>query len=521
MSSSPLFGDVLSERRHSLGLSVDRVVADTKLQRRMVEAFEGSDFDAMPPRGYAQASLASYARYLGLDAQELLRDYEDQLYDHQREQEMGSSRPSARGGRGRDARPAGRGGLGQTAADAREPRAREREPWADDGRRPSSEGRGYSRGDKRDYARDGREPESRQRRSSLYGDYAPVRQRDLGLYDRPTDSAGRALAREGGQRGWEERGSSSRGEAPSGRAAGRLPGEDRRRVREGDRYGERYEEDRPGRPGAAGYAAVGGARPSRASRRDEPVGRGRPASWQDSERPGRPRPARQPAERRRTELVGPDDGYEGGSGGERDQAREHLRTRSERRGGTAARETLEEVLGGLLAAVREDRRTFTIIVAAIACTLVVVLAVSVSSCARSTSGTGSDAGGNIPVTPVAQDSSSASNAGQGQTQLQTSVDLDAMPAGSSLKLFVADDAASGPWIEVYVDGSPVRAETVAPGFAWEWPFSNSITVRLSGVDGVTLYLNDVQVSPTLDNGAYVLTATVAADQQPQQDAESA
>ena len=84
MADQRMVGDILSERRRSLGLSIDRVVADTKLQRRMVDAFEDSDFDAMPPKGYAQASLASYARYLGLNPNEILRIYDDQLYEHQR-----------------------------------------------------------------------------------------------------------------------------------------------------------------------------------------------------------------------------------------------------------------------------------------------------------------------------------------------------------------------------------------------------------------------------------------------------
>ena len=43
MADRRMIGDILSERRRNLGLSLDRVVNDTKLQRRMVEAFEVAD----------------------------------------------------------------------------------------------------------------------------------------------------------------------------------------------------------------------------------------------------------------------------------------------------------------------------------------------------------------------------------------------------------------------------------------------------------------------------------------------
>ena len=69
----------------------------TKLQPRMIDAFERSDFDEMPPKGYAQATLASYARYLGLDPNEILPIYEEQLYRYQRESDFSAhaSRSSA------------------------------------------------------------------------------------------------------------------------------------------------------------------------------------------------------------------------------------------------------------------------------------------------------------------------------------------------------------------------------------------------------------------------------------------
>lgn len=503
MASSPMFGDVLSDRRRSLGLSIDRVVADTKLQRRMVEAFEDSDFEAMPPRGYAQASLASYARYLGLDSQELLRDYEDQLYEHQRETEM-ASRPPARGGRSREARPSEQGRqaarTGTWAASARDarPRGQERQDWqrARD-TRPGAARRPWPEdGPGRERARDaGAAGDDRLRDYPYRGRASSVRQRDLGLYDRPSSLYGERAA--GGGRAAQ--GAPSRdGARRSGRDESAGAWRDADRAMPLGRG--RDEEPRP-------YAArdAGGAR----------------RSARDGGGYARPYEQRRQADRRRTELVGPDDGYEGGSGGEPDRSEARYRPRRAERRGSTARESLEEVARGLLDSVLSDRRTFTVIVAALAAALVVVLSVAISSCVRGSSGSDDGSGGTIPVTPVSQDGSSSSDSAEGQTQLAASVNLDAMPAGSSLKLFVSSDVASGPWVEVYVDGVAVRAETLEPGFAWEWPFTSSITVRLSGVDGVTLYLNDVLVAPTLDNGAFVLTASVAADQQPQQESSGA
>ena len=104
MADQRMIGEILSERRSQLGLSVKRVADDTKLQPRMIEAFERSDFDAMPPKGYAQATLASYARYLDLDPEDVLPVYEAQLRRHQREASQaarGEQNSGARGGSGR------------------------------------------------------------------------------------------------------------------------------------------------------------------------------------------------------------------------------------------------------------------------------------------------------------------------------------------------------------------------------------------------------------------------------------
>ncbi len=82
------FGDILHERRRRLGISIDQAVNATKLRPQVLEAFERSDFSSLPPRGYAQGMLTSYARFLRLNPRDVLSAYFDQLYVYERERDF-------------------------------------------------------------------------------------------------------------------------------------------------------------------------------------------------------------------------------------------------------------------------------------------------------------------------------------------------------------------------------------------------------------------------------------------------
>lgn len=86
--STKRFGDVLAERRRRLGLTIDQAVSATKLRPQAIDAFERSDFSALPPKGYAQGMLSSYARFLRLDPKEVLSAYFDELYLYEREKQL-------------------------------------------------------------------------------------------------------------------------------------------------------------------------------------------------------------------------------------------------------------------------------------------------------------------------------------------------------------------------------------------------------------------------------------------------
>ena len=66
------FGEILRIEREKLGLSLDQVTASTRVRRKFLQAFEDGDFLEMPPHGYALNMIVSYARFLGLDPNEIL-----------------------------------------------------------------------------------------------------------------------------------------------------------------------------------------------------------------------------------------------------------------------------------------------------------------------------------------------------------------------------------------------------------------------------------------------------------------
>ncbi len=75
MMERPYFSEMLSERRRELGYSIRQASRVLRLREDVLIAFEEGDFEQMPKSGYAQGMLSSYARYLGLDANEVVEAY--------------------------------------------------------------------------------------------------------------------------------------------------------------------------------------------------------------------------------------------------------------------------------------------------------------------------------------------------------------------------------------------------------------------------------------------------------------
>lgn len=89
---SSRFGDMLLNRRRQLGMSIQQVANVIKIRPQIIEYFETANFAAMPPRGYAQGMIASYARYLGLNPREVVDAYFDELATYERVHNTGAGR---------------------------------------------------------------------------------------------------------------------------------------------------------------------------------------------------------------------------------------------------------------------------------------------------------------------------------------------------------------------------------------------------------------------------------------------
>ncbi|MCL8208045.1 MAG: helix-turn-helix domain-containing protein [Actinomycetia bacterium] len=66
-------GAVLRARREALGLSLEDVQAATHIRTGYLEALEQNRWDHLPAEVYALGFLRTYARHLGLDAEDLVR----------------------------------------------------------------------------------------------------------------------------------------------------------------------------------------------------------------------------------------------------------------------------------------------------------------------------------------------------------------------------------------------------------------------------------------------------------------
>lgn len=69
------FGPTLRRTREQRGISLDEVVSETRLSKRYLLALEDEAISKLPGGTYNRAYLRSYATFLGLDADALLREY--------------------------------------------------------------------------------------------------------------------------------------------------------------------------------------------------------------------------------------------------------------------------------------------------------------------------------------------------------------------------------------------------------------------------------------------------------------
>ncbi len=88
---------ILYETRQRAGLTLQEVARDLHIQKRYLEAVERADFKSLPGEVYAFGYIRSYARYLGLDAEQALQMFKAQAHALTHRPRMQFPEPSLEG----------------------------------------------------------------------------------------------------------------------------------------------------------------------------------------------------------------------------------------------------------------------------------------------------------------------------------------------------------------------------------------------------------------------------------------
>src|SRR4029453_2485317 len=65
--------------REHLGASIEEAERATKIRRRYIEAIEAGDFARLPDGPPSRGFIKNYARYLGMDPEQALNDFEAEV----------------------------------------------------------------------------------------------------------------------------------------------------------------------------------------------------------------------------------------------------------------------------------------------------------------------------------------------------------------------------------------------------------------------------------------------------------
>lgn len=75
-TSNTGFGGKLRSARTSRGYSLDTVASELNILKRHVQAIEDENFDALPQFAFARGFVVNYAKFLGLDTGEFVKEFE-------------------------------------------------------------------------------------------------------------------------------------------------------------------------------------------------------------------------------------------------------------------------------------------------------------------------------------------------------------------------------------------------------------------------------------------------------------
>lgn len=71
-----IFGSRLKSARTAKGVTIDEASRELNVLKRYLQAFEEENFDAMPKFAFAKGFIINYAKYLGLDANDIALSFE-------------------------------------------------------------------------------------------------------------------------------------------------------------------------------------------------------------------------------------------------------------------------------------------------------------------------------------------------------------------------------------------------------------------------------------------------------------
>lgn len=75
-------GEALREQRENIGISIEEVANDLKLRPSQIESIEAGDKDAFKDIFYLKYFIRDYAKYLGMNYEDMIDDFNEFLFDY-------------------------------------------------------------------------------------------------------------------------------------------------------------------------------------------------------------------------------------------------------------------------------------------------------------------------------------------------------------------------------------------------------------------------------------------------------
>ena len=74
-------GEKLKEARESMGITVEEAASDLKIRPAQIESIEEGDKEAFKDVFYLKMFIKNYSKYLGLDYDEMVEEFNEYLFD--------------------------------------------------------------------------------------------------------------------------------------------------------------------------------------------------------------------------------------------------------------------------------------------------------------------------------------------------------------------------------------------------------------------------------------------------------